>query len=128
MARQWRAGSKARAAKIGLDLPVMPTIDEVHAHLQAADDRCCYCQVRFSRQKNHRMTMDHGVPISRGGGADLGNLRLCCYACNHAKGPLLETEFMALLDVVSRWEDAGRSLLIRLRGGYWFYRGQPATS
>jgi HNH endonuclease len=123
MARQWRASSKARAEKIGVVLPSIPSIDEVQAHLEAAGDRCCYCSVKFSSKKTQRMTMDHGVPISRGGGADTGNLRLCCYACNHAKGPLTETEFVDLLATVQRWTDRGNSLLIRLRGGYWFYRG-----
>jgi hypothetical protein len=122
MARQWRSSCKARAEKIGLVLPVMPSIDEVHAHLQAAGEHCCYCGVRFGRSKNVRMTMDHGLPISRGGGADVANLRLCCYACNHAKGPLTETEFMQLLITIRQWDDRGKSLLIRLRGGYWFYR------
>jgi hypothetical protein len=127
MARQWRASSKARAEKIGLALSFMPSIDEAEAHLKTAGDHCDYCRVKFTRQKACRPNMDHRIPISRGGGAELTNLALCCHACNASKGPLTETEYRDLLATMARWTDAGKSLLIRLRGGYWVYRGNGTS-
>ena len=122
LARQWRASCKARAEKIGLVLPHIPSIDEVEDHLKTAGQNCTYCGVKFSSKKTCRPNMDHRVPISRGGGAEVENLALCCHACNSSKGPLCENEFRELLATVQRWADGGNSLLIRLRGGYWLYR------
>jgi hypothetical protein len=34
-------------------------------------------------------------------------------------------EFKELLATVKTWPDKGKSLLIRLRGGYWTYRDVP---
>jgi hypothetical protein len=69
--------------------------------------------------------MDHRIPLSRGGGADLDNLALCCGGCNRAKGPLIDREFIELLAFLAHWPDRGYSLLCRLRGGFWTYRGDP---
>ena len=128
MARQWRSSCKARAEKIGLVLPSMPSIDEVEAHLKAqlsAGQTCCYCGARFGAGKRTKPNMDHRVPISRGGDANITNLAICCRACNAAKGPLLESEYRQLLACVGNWADGGWSLLVRLRGGYWCYRDVP---
>jgi hypothetical protein len=44
--------------------------------------RCRYCGLR---QKLRDMTVDHVVPLSRGGNNALSNLVLACAACNRAK-------------------------------------------
>jgi 5-methylcytosine-specific restriction endonuclease McrA len=31
------------------------------------------------------MTIDHGVPVSKGGKSDLDNLKIACYPCNYKK-------------------------------------------
>jgi hypothetical protein len=73
--------------------------------------------------------MDHRIPLSRGGGAGLGNLGLACAVCDNAKGPLLESEYASLLALLASWDDgAAQSLLIRLRGGYWCYRSVKKSS
>lgn len=35
-----------------------------------------------------RETIDHILPLDRGGGNDLGNLRLCCATCNEVRAQL----------------------------------------
>jgi len=46
---------------------------------------CCkMCGVVF--QDFSTVTIDHIVPISKGGTNDLGNLQLACSDCNAAKG------------------------------------------
>ena len=119
MARSWRSSCKARAAKLGLPLPVLPSIDEVHAHLQAAGDQCCYCGVKFCSKKARKPAMDHRTPISRGGGAETSNLGLCCHRCNAAKGECTVEEFQALRTLVSTWADGGKSLFLRLQWGFF---------
>ncbi len=53
-------------------------------YLYNRDERqCFYCGKPLSFQQ---MTIDHVVPISRGGTDDVFNLVLCCRECNDAKG------------------------------------------
>lgn len=41
---------------------------------------CLYCGTY-----GHKLTMDHWVPVSRGGGTEAGNLIPCCKSCNSKK-------------------------------------------
>jgi 5-methylcytosine-specific restriction endonuclease McrA len=47
---------------------------------------CHYCEKRFSAKE---LTLDHIVPLARGGSSQPGNLVAACRPCNQAKG--LET-------------------------------------
>ena len=51
---------------------------------------CYYCG-RKTAPKN--LTMDHIVPISRGGKSAKGNVVPCCKECNNAKKQLLPMEW-----------------------------------
>ena len=118
MARQWRAGSKARAAKLGRAIE-LPPIDQVECSLKSLTLVCSYCLRKLSSSKAGKPNMDHRLPIARGGGAEVTNLVLACAGCNRAKGEMTETEFRALRALVSTWEDSGRDLMRRLKLG-WF--------
>jgi len=50
---------------------------------------CYYCGKKFPR---HELTMDHIVPIVRGGKSTKGNIVPCCKACNNAKKYLTPVE------------------------------------
>lgn len=50
---------------------------------------CFYCQ-----KYNARMTMDHVVPISKGGRHSIGNLISACNSCNASKGNKLMIEYL----------------------------------
>ena len=54
-------------------------------------------------------TIDHIVPISRGGSNELSNLRWTTKAANQAKGNLLDEEFLALCRQVA--EHIGRLVM-----------------
>lgn len=43
---------------------------------------CAYCQGTFAPQE---LTMDHIVPLARGGRSTRGNVVPCCKACNNRK-------------------------------------------
>lgn len=43
---------------------------------------CYYCENRFSAQE---LTMDHKVPLARGGMTTKGNVVACCKTCNSEK-------------------------------------------
>jgi 5-methylcytosine-specific restriction endonuclease McrA len=55
-----------------------------------ATRRCAYCRRRIARRLR---TIDHQVPISRGGRHTAGNLVMACRDCNGRKGNLTAWEF-----------------------------------
>ena len=51
---------------------------------------CRYCKRSFAPRD---LTMDHIVPISRGGKTTKGNVAPCCKECNNAKRQMLPIEW-----------------------------------
>lgn len=47
------------------------------------DYECQYCMKNFSYRE---LTLDHVMPVSRGGGKTWENLVAACHSCNHKKG------------------------------------------
>jgi 5-methylcytosine-specific restriction enzyme A len=56
---------------------------------------CHYCGARVHPRE---LTMDHIVPIVRGGRSTKSNVVPCCKACNSQKSYLLPVEWQAYLD------------------------------
>ncbi|MES2743949.1 MAG: HNH endonuclease [Bdellovibrionota bacterium] len=56
---------------------------------------CYYCQIPIKREQ---VTMDHIVPISRGGRSTAGNLVPACKNCNEQKRSLTAVEWQDYLD------------------------------
>lgn len=55
------------------------------------DDYCCvYCG-----RRGGRLTLDHMLPVSRGGLSELSNLVTACVTCNSAKGTRTPQEWLA---------------------------------
>ena len=60
------------------------------AHLrQQAGDRCGYCRTS-SCVTGHPLTVEHIVPLARGGTSDVSNLWMSCRRCNEFKGIQVE--------------------------------------
>jgi 5-methylcytosine-specific restriction protein A len=57
---------------------------------QLAKGKCFYCG---SAAPPKELTMDHIVPISRGGKSTRGNVVPCCKKCNNMKKQLLPIEW-----------------------------------
>ncbi len=57
---------------------------------KTASERCYYCGTRVGRDN---LTMDHLVPLSRGGKSVKGNLVPACKECNNKKRYLLPIEW-----------------------------------
>jgi 5-methylcytosine-specific restriction endonuclease McrA len=55
-----------------------------------AKGKCHYCERSFPP---HSLTMDHIVPLARGGKSTKGNLAACCKKCNNQKKHLLPMEW-----------------------------------
>jgi 5-methylcytosine-specific restriction endonuclease McrA len=61
---------------------------------QTAKGICHWCEKQF---KPAELTMDHIVPVSRGGRSTKGNVVPCCKECNTLKKQLLPMEWDAYL-------------------------------
>ena len=55
-----------------------------------ASNQCYYCEQRFAAKE---LTMDHIVPLSRGGKSSKSNIVPCCKSCNSQKKYLLPVEW-----------------------------------
>jgi 5-methylcytosine-specific restriction protein A len=65
---------------------------------KCAKGRCHYCRRKFLPAE---LTMDHVVPISRGGKSTKGNIVACCKECNTQKKHLMPMEWEEYLTSVS---------------------------
>ena len=61
---------------------------------RVAKGQCYYCK---SETPPKELTMDHIVPIARGGKSTRGNVVPCCKSCNNAKKQLLPMEWKQYL-------------------------------
>jgi 5-methylcytosine-specific restriction endonuclease McrA len=62
---------------------------------QKAKGVCHYCKQKF---KPNELTMDHIVPIVRGGKTTKGNVVPCCKECNNKKKYMLPIEWQEYLN------------------------------
>jgi 5-methylcytosine-specific restriction enzyme A len=65
---------------------------------QLSKGECHYCRERTAPRD---LTMDHIVPLVRGGRSTKGNVVACCKACNTKKQNLLPIEWAAYLDALT---------------------------
>ena len=75
-----------------------------------ATGQCHYCQQSFPP---HELTMDHVVPLIRGGRTTKSNVGPCCKHCNSQKQHLLPVEWAAYLERLQQ-----RKLVILHNVGY----------
>lgn len=61
---------------------------------------CYHCGQRFSQDQ---LTMDHLLPLARGGKTTKKNVVVSCKACNTAKGGQTRAE-----KILQQWEEEGR--------------------
>ena len=66
---------------------------------KCAKGRCHYCGASTPPGD---LTMDHIVPLARGGRSTKGNLVPACKACNNQKKQLLPMEWEAYLDALQK--------------------------
>lgn len=63
------------------------------ATMRDCSRRCVYCATHL---EHACATLDHVLPVSRGGSQSPGNLVIACHSCNQLKGDLLPLEFFAM--------------------------------
>ena len=67
-----------------------------------ASNHCYYCQQVFPAKT---LTMDHLVPLSRGGKSTKSNLVPCCKDCNNRKKNLLPIEWEDYLEQIKNSDE-----------------------
>lgn len=65
---------------------------------------CHYCKQRFPAKE---LTMDHQVPLIRGGKSTKSNVVPCCKTCNSQKKYLLPSEWQDYLERLAKENPAG---------------------
>jgi 5-methylcytosine-specific restriction endonuclease McrA len=83
------------------DAPTEPGITVTYLRRRDGD-ACCYCGVvlvfgRYPKgqRPDNLATLEHRIPISRGGGHTDANCALACWRCNIGKGGMTEDEWNA---------------------------------
>lgn len=66
--------------RVGKGAPVTPAQIEELEHRQK---RCYYCKKPFNSKR--KSTLDHVIPLARGGLHDISNIVLACWPCNNKK-------------------------------------------
>ncbi len=73
--------------------------DRMTALLQAQENKCAYCEVKFSQETDPdyeaewiEPTFDHVVPKSRGGSNNIKNGLAVCWGCNNRKDDKMPTK------------------------------------
>jgi len=83
-----RAAAQRRRAR-ARTLPATMTLAQWLRCVEWWEHRCAYCGRRIGRA-----TMDHFIPVSRGGGTTASNIVPACHSCNSRKGNKLPREWM----------------------------------
>lgn len=60
------------------------SIEDINIVLDAQNNTCAKCSRKFN--KNLKYTIDHILPLSKGGKLTIGNIQLLCKSCNSSKG------------------------------------------
>jgi 5-methylcytosine-specific restriction protein A len=58
---------------------------------QLQKGQCFYCEIEFTAAE---LTMDHKVPVARGGLSNKSNIVVCCKECNTKKRHFTPTEMI----------------------------------
>jgi len=66
---------------------------------RVAQGRCHYCAAQIPPKE---LTLDHIVPLARGGRSSKGNCVPACKSCNNKKRDLLPIEWQEYLDNLGR--------------------------
>jgi 5-methylcytosine-specific restriction endonuclease McrA len=69
----------------------------IRRHLRIKQNKlCAKCNIRMREGRKFYPTLDHVIPISKGGPDSYDNLILLCYPCNQNKGDTIDPELVTL--------------------------------
>ena len=89
--QRYQAENDAKGLYDYLRMTRIPLFIQDEVFRKHSDYKCVYCGMRCSKQNPY--TIDHIVPLKRGGTHDLANLTLSCRSCNSSKRDRLLSEW-----------------------------------
>ena len=103
----WNSGIRKRGSEIKI------TTD------MAMPETCIYCNEEIT-PKN--ASLDHNIPLQRGGEDNFDNYDFICFPCNRSKGTLTGQEYRDLVDVLQVLGKYTRDLVLRKLRYSWRVR------
>jgi hypothetical protein len=76
------------------------TLEELRRQLKsqfAASPFCMYCRAGMTIEN---VSLDHSIPITRGGANDFSNISFICKGCNKSKGDFTKDEYVRILSAL----------------------------
>ena len=96
--KRWRSGKRqGQLREPAIPIPIIEA--ELCEWLKAAFPLGCALPCRYCGAPIDAMScsLDHAIPVARGGHINLDNLEAICERCNQLKGGLTPTEFTRLM-------------------------------
>lgn len=97
---------KRNCAERRIPAPEWADVKAVFEAAHAAGMRCTYCdrELLYKDEKPYIRvaSLDHDMPLSRGGTHAINNLQVSCCGCNLAKGTLTGTEWIVVVMDLTR--------------------------
>ena len=99
-----------KAMQVSLDF----TLEEFRAmvELKLGFGLCDYCRQKITVKT---FSLDHKVPISRGGSFGKENVQIICASCNKSKGGMTHNEYLALLKSLDTLEEGLRNFTLKAK-------------
>ena len=82
--------------------------------------QCPYCQAILDHKN---ISLDHIMPLARGGTSTIDNIQFTCKTCNTQKDKMLDNEFRALKNIIAEFTDDTRVYLNRKLSAQGGFRG-----
>lgn len=114
--KYWKTGRRKGLIRVPA-IPIPFTEAELFEWVMALGEvfRCDYCRTFLTRLN---FSIDHEIPLSRGGSLSLDNLGAPCKDCNAYKGNLTRLEYIHLRNALEPLSiDAQKSIYQRLKSG-----------
>lgn len=89
------------------------TLDELRGDLDHFFRQRPLCRCCNARMSIKDVSLDHRLPVARGGSNSLRNVAYVCKGCNKAKGDMTEEEFRDLLKTLDEWGARHRNPALR---------------
>ena len=74
----------------------IPIPDSVRQFVLQRDDY--QCKSCGKTQQQTQLTIDHIIPLAKGGSNDISNLQTLCYQCNRSKKDRIDSRFKRYFD------------------------------
>jgi 5-methylcytosine-specific restriction endonuclease McrA len=122
--KYWKTGRRKGLVRVPA-IPIPFTEAELFEWTMALGEafHCPYCNAWLNRMI---FSIDHIIPLSRGGSLELGNLDGICKDCNAYKGNLTGQEYYDLIRALDAFSpEAQKSVYQRLKSGGFRWANKP---